>query len=80
MYQLSEQHDLPFEAFKSKVNVNGGAIALGHPLEHQTELLFYPVHEMIEQHTNYGVASLCVGGEWEPLFCLKVSRIELDVP
>ncbi len=30
MYQLSEQHDLPLDAFKPKVNVNGGAITLGH--------------------------------------------------
>ncbi|EAP94608.1 acetyl-CoA acetyltransferase, partial [Vibrio splendidus 12B01] len=72
MYQLSEQHDLPLEAFKSKVNVNGGAIALGHPLGASgNRIIVSLIHEMIEQHTNYGVASLCVGGGMGTAVLLK---------
>lgn len=72
MYQLSEQHDLPLEAFKSKINVNGGAIALGHPLGASgNRIIVSLIHEMIEQHTNYGVASLCVGGGMGTAVLLK---------
>ena len=46
----------------SKVNVNGGAIALGHPLgcsgvRISTTLL----HEMKKQNSRYGLATMCVG-------------------
>lgn len=72
MYQLSEQHDLPLDAFKPKVNVNGGAIALGHPLGASgNRIIVSLIHEMLEQKTTYGVASLCVGGGMGTAVLLK---------
>ena len=45
-----------------KVNVNGGAIALGHPLGCSgARILTTLVHEMIRRDVRYGVATLCVG-------------------
>nr|WP_314459088.1 acetyl-CoA C-acetyltransferase [uncultured Clostridium sp.] len=48
---------------KSKVNVNGGAIALGHPLGASgARILVTLVHEMVRRSAHFGVASLCIGG------------------
>jgi acetyl-CoA C-acetyltransferase len=47
----------------SKVNVNGGAIALGHPIGASgARVLVTLIHEMKKQKSNYGLASLCIGG------------------
>lgn len=47
----------------SKVNPNGGAIALGHPLaDSGARILVTLIHEMRRRHDHYGVATLCVGG------------------
>lgn len=46
-----------------KVNVNGGAIALGHPIGASgTRILVSLIHEMSRQKSKYGLATLCVGG------------------
>lgn len=48
---------------KEKVNVNGGAISLGHPIGASgTRILVTLVHELIKQNKNYGLCSLCIGG------------------
>lgn len=48
---------------KAKVNVNGGAIAIGHPLGASgARILVTLIHEMMERSAHYGVASLCIGG------------------
>ncbi len=48
---------------ESKVNVNGGAIALGHPLGCSgNRIVTTLIHEMIERNTQYGLASICVAG------------------
>ncbi len=47
----------------AKVNVNGGAIALGHPLGCTgTRLVVTLAHEMKHRGTRYGLATQCVGG------------------
>ena len=47
----------------SKVNVNGGAIALGHPIGASgTRCLVSLIHEMIKQDAKKGVVTLCIGG------------------
>ena len=47
----------------NKVNVNGGAIALGHPIGASgTRILVTLVHEMIKRKAHKGIATLCVGG------------------
>lgn len=46
-----------------KVNVNGGAIALGHPIGASgTRILVTLVHELIKRDEKYGLCSLCIGG------------------
>lgn len=46
-----------------KVNVNGGAIALGHPVGASgARILVTLLHEMIKQNSKYGMATLCIGG------------------
>ena len=48
---------------QSRVNVNGGAIAIGHPIGASgARILVTLVHELIKQNKNYGLASLCIGG------------------
>ena len=47
----------------SKVNVNGGAIALGHPIGASgCRILVTLLHEMAKRDANKGLASLCIGG------------------
>lgn len=47
----------------SKVNVNGGAIALGHPVGASgCRILVSLLHEMKRRNATYGLATLCVGG------------------
>ena len=46
-----------------KVNVNGGAIALGHPLGMTgTKLTLSIMHEMIRRNEQFGVVTMCIGG------------------
>ncbi|HYK05964.1 MAG TPA: acetyl-CoA C-acetyltransferase [Thermoanaerobaculia bacterium] len=48
---------------KSKLNVNGGAIALGHPLGASgTRLLLTVLYELRRRKLKYGLASACIGG------------------
>ena len=54
-------HDLGFDL--SRLNVNGGAIALGHPVGCSgCRILVTLLHEMKKRGSNYGLATLCVGG------------------
>jgi acetyl-CoA C-acetyltransferase len=47
----------------SKVNVNGGAIALGHPIGASgCRVLVTLLHEMVKRDAKKGIASLCIGG------------------
>jgi acetyl-CoA C-acetyltransferase len=46
-----------------KINVNGGAIALGHPIGASgTRILVTLLHEMKRRGSEYGLCSLCIGG------------------
>ena len=47
----------------SKINVNGGAIAIGHPIGASgCRVLVTLIHEMIRRDVKRGLASLCIGG------------------
>nr|WP_315258611.1 acetyl-CoA C-acetyltransferase [uncultured Duganella sp.] len=47
----------------SKINVNGGAIAIGHPIGASgARILVTLIHEMIRRDAKKGLASLCIGG------------------
>ena len=47
----------------SKVNVNGGAIALGHPVGATGAIIMTKlVYELIKRKGKYGLATMCIGG------------------
>jgi len=47
----------------SKVNLNGGAVALGHPIGASgARILVTLIHEMKKRNSKYGLAALCIGG------------------
>ena len=55
-----------------KVNVNGGAIALGHPIGASgTRVLVTLIHEMIKQNKIKGCATLCIGGGMGIAICVE---------
>ncbi|MEN6463524.1 MAG: acetyl-CoA C-acetyltransferase [Syntrophomonas sp.] len=46
-----------------KVNVNGGAVAIGHPIGASgTRILVTLLYEMMKRESKYGLATLCIGG------------------
>ncbi|MDM0758223.1 acetyl-CoA C-acetyltransferase [Clostridium perfringens] len=58
---LAVAKDLEFDM--SKVNVNGGAIALGHPVGASgARILVTLLHEMMKRDAKRGLATLCIGG------------------
>ena len=57
---------------EEKVNVNGGAIALGHPIGASgTRILVTLIHEMIKRDTHKGLATLCIGGGMGIAMCIE---------
>ena len=57
---------------EKKVNVNGGAIALGHPIGASgTRILVTLLHEMKRQKKNKGCATLCIGGGMGIALCVE---------
>jgi acetyl-CoA C-acetyltransferase len=57
---------------KEIVNVNGGAIALGHPIGASgTRILITLIHEMIRQNKSKGCATLCIGGGMGRAMCIE---------
>lgn len=61
--QLSEDHQVDIDELSAKVNPNGGAISLGHPIGASgARITATLVHEMKRSGTELGLASLCIGG------------------
>ena len=57
---------------QNKVNVNGGAIALGHPIGASgARILVTLIHEMKRQKKNKGCATLCIGGGMGIALCVE---------
>tara|TARA_Y100000748_G_C15450340_1_gene470697 strand:+ start:113 stop:1225 length:1113 start_codon:yes stop_codon:yes gene_type:complete len=55
-----------------KVNVNGGAIALGHPIGASgTRIVVTLIHEMIKRDAKKGLATLCIGGGMGIAMCIE---------
>ena len=55
-----------------KVNVNGGAIAIGHPIGASgTRILVTLIHEMIKRDVKKGLATLCIGGGMGIAMCIQ---------
>jgi acetyl-CoA C-acetyltransferase len=62
--------DLGWDA--SKVNVNGGAIALGHPIGASgARVLVTLLHEMAKRNAKKGLATLCIGGGMGIAMCVE---------
>ena len=59
---------LPME----KVNVNGGAIAIGHPIGASGTRIFVTlIHEMLKRDSKKGLATLCIGGGMGVAMCIE---------
>jgi acetyl-CoA C-acetyltransferase len=57
---------------KEKVNVNGGAIALGHPIGASgARILVTLIHEMQKRKVKKGLATLCIGGGMGIAVCIE---------
>tara|TARA_B100000700_G_C15006103_1_gene838592 strand:- start:833 stop:1996 length:1164 start_codon:yes stop_codon:yes gene_type:complete len=57
---------------EEKVNVNGGAIALGHPIGASgTRILVTLLHEMVRRSAKKGLATLCIGGGMGIAMCVE---------
>ena len=69
---LAVSRELGFDA--AKVNVNGGAIALGHPIGASgARILVTLLHEMRRRRANKGLATLCIGGGMGIALCVETS-------
>ncbi|MFP4387262.1 MAG: acetyl-CoA C-acetyltransferase [Alphaproteobacteria bacterium] len=67
---LSVAKELKFDI--EKVNVNGGAISLGHPIGASgTRILVTLLHEMKRRDAKKGLATLCIGGGMGIAMCLE---------
>ncbi len=63
MHELSKDTGVHVEDLNKRANLNGGAISLGHPLGASgNRILVTLIHEMRRSETEYGLATLCVGG------------------
>ncbi len=70
--QLSSDHDVTPEWIKERCNVNGGAIALGHPIGASgNRITVSLIHEMKRSGKKIGLASLCIGGGMGTAIILK---------
>jgi acetyl-CoA C-acetyltransferase len=63
LHELEAEYNISKDEILSKTNVNGGAIALGHPVGASgNRIMTTLIHQMIKDHKTYGLASLCIGG------------------
>ena len=63
MNELMSEHNVNKELFNQKCNVNGGAIALGHPIGSSgNRILVTLIHALKANQKKIGIASLCIGG------------------
>ena len=61
--ELKSIHNLNDDWFDERTNINGGAIAIGHPLGASgARITTTLIHEMKRRNSTYGLASLCIGG------------------
>lgn len=73
IHELCEEHKVTKEWIMERTNVNGGAIALGHPVGASgNRIIVTLIHEMKKQNKTYGLASLCIGGGMGTAVVLKL--------
>jgi acetyl-CoA C-acetyltransferase len=69
---LKEKCNASDELIERKINVNGGSIALGHPVGASgNRIMVSLIHEMKRESLKYGIASLCIGGGLGTAILLK---------
>jgi acetyl-CoA C-acetyltransferase len=72
MEELKQQHGVDDAWFAERTNVNGGAIAIGHPIGASgNRITTTLVHEMKKRGVTYGLGSLCIGGGMGTAVILK---------
>lgn len=72
IHELIEEHGVTREWIDSHTNLNGGAIALGHPIGASgNRIIVSLIHEMKREKSLYGLASLCIGGGMGTAIILK---------
>ena len=72
VHEICEEHGVSKEELMEKTNVNGGAIALGHPVGASgNRIIVSLIHEMQKRDATYGLASLCIGGGMGTAIILK---------
>lgn len=70
--QLCEDHGVNADWFNKVCNINGGAIALGHPIGASgNRITVSLIHEMKRSGKKFGMASLCIGGGMGTAVILK---------
>lgn len=74
---LCQQHNVTPEWVHERCNVNGGAIALGHPVGASgARIVVTLIHEMLRSKKSLGLASLCIGGGMGTAIILKNTNIK----
>ena len=79
LFEVNEAFSVVTEKFirdldidREKINVNGGAIAIGHPIGASgTRILVTLIHEMIKRDVKKGLATLCIGGGMGIAMCVE---------
>lgn len=75
IHELEEATGMNREEFLKKTNVNGGAIALGHPVGASgNRILVTLIHEMQKRDLTAGLASLCIGGGQGAAVIIKMCK------
>jgi len=73
LIELSKEHGVSVDWLKQRCNVNGGAIALGHPLGATgNRLLVTLIHELKRTGKRIGLATLCAGGGMGTAVLIKI--------
>lgn len=63
IHELTKEFDIDKEKLMDRTNINGGAIALGHPIGASgNRILVTLIHLLKKKNLEYGLASLCIGG------------------
>ncbi len=74
--EMSNHNNVSEEWIKERTNVNGGAIALGHPIGCSgNRIIVTLLYEMKKRKAKYGLAALCIGGGMGTAIIVKNSEV-----
>lgn len=77
IHELVEAYSIDKDELMAKTNINGGAIAIGHPIGASgNRIIVTLIHIMKKQNLKYGLASLCIGGGMGTAIVLKNTDFE----